>query len=1005
MLSATFLSLSFAVGWSHNKAIAATTASWGRPLGIDGSMTSLSCIYSQYCVAVDSVGNYLEFNGTSWSKPINIDGSGVIMAVSCVSTSFCMAVDNVGNAIEFNGTGLDVHFKIDGSNIINSVSCVSTSFCMAVDNVGNAIEFNGTNWETPTSIDGTNSINAISCVSSYFCVAVTAGNAINFEVTTWQSPVSISVGIDPKISCVTTYFCMAVDFSGDASEFNLSGWSNISGLAPVPAVTGINCVDVDFCMAATASGNIWTFNGSYWSETGVLPLVRHVTSIDCPTINFCMAADNDGHFYEFNGTSWNLMINTDGGFVVNSVSCVSENFCNAVDTGGYGIEYNGNNWMPPNSNGDFEHYRSVSCVSTSFCMAVDDVGNAIQFNGSSWSAPVSIDGTIQLNSVSCVSTSFCIAVDNTGNAVQFNGTNWSKPANIDGSASITSVSCTATNFCMAVDNTGNAIQFNGSSWSAPVSIDGTIQLNSVSCVSTSFCMAVTDWAAIEYSSTTSSVTVTGVDASSGPTNGGNTVNIYGNGFSEASQVYFGSSSSKEFSIISNTEIAAVVPSGSNIVDVTVTTPQGTSAINLNDEYRYITPSYYFPFTTPVRICDTRPIQSPLVNSNECNSTGPQTLNSGGILNIPIANQAGIPSDATAVVANVTVTDTNANGGFLTVFPGGELIPPNSSNLNWSAGQTVANLVTVSIGPNGNIQAYNYSGSADVIVDIEGYYGPPVLSGFPQGEYVPIVPFRVCDTRQVGTGVAQNQCNNSTSDNPIGPNQSINIQVGSQGVVPSSGVSAVAVNITAISPTTSGGGYMSVYPQGQTIPNVSNVNFSTGQTVPNRAIVGLSSTGEISLYNFNGNTNVAVDVVGYYLSSSSTSYGASFMPVSPFRICDTRQVQIPYVMPNECNTPTAQTLGSNGTLQVQVGGLDSIPAYADAIVANVTATDTNSNSGYLTLYPSGTLPTISDLNWNSGVTVANECLIKLSAEGYFNAYNYTGSVDIIVDVAGYFILPV
>jgi hypothetical protein len=365
----------------------------------------------------------------------------------------------------------------------------------------------------------------------------------------------------------------------------------------------------------------------------------------------------------------------------------------------------------------------------------------------------------------------------------------------------------------------------------------------------------------------------------------------------------------------------------------------------------------------------------------------------------------VPSDATAVVANVTVTDTNANGGFLTVFPGGEPTPPNSSNLNWSAGQTVANLVTVSIGPNGNIQAYNYSGSADVIVDIEGYYGPLLLSGFPQGEYVPIVPFRVCDTRQVGTGVAQNQCNNSTSDNPIEPNQSINIQVGGQGVVPSSGVSAVAVNITAISPTTSGGGYMSVYPQGQTIPNISNVNFSTGQTVPNRAIVGLSSTGEISLYNFNGNTNVAVDVVGYYLSSSSTSYGASFMPVSPFRICDTRQVQIPYVMPNECNTPTAQTLGSNGTLQVQVGGVGTIPAYADAIVANVTATNTNSNSGYLTLYPSGTLPTISDLNWNSGVTVANECLIKLSAEGYFNAYNYTGSVDIIVDVAGYFILPV
>ncbi len=68
-----------------------------------------------------------------------------------------------------------------------------------------------------------------------------------------------------------------------------------------------------------------------------------------------------------------------------------------------------------------------------------------------------------------------------------------------------------------------------------------------------------------------------------------------------------------------------------------------------------------------------------------------------------------------------------------------------------------------------------------------------------------------------------------------------------------------------------------------------------------------------------------------------------------------------------------TLASNSTIEVNVAGsgqggtLDNIPSNATAVVLEVTATNTTSNGGFFTIYPtpaSGTsVPNISDLNWS------------------------------------------
>src|SRR5271165_3828191 len=78
--------------------------------------------------------------------------------------------------------------------------------------------------------------------------------------------------------------------------------------------------------------------------------------------------------------------------------------------------------------------------------------------------------------------------------------------------------------------------------------------------------------------------VTGVKVNSGP--GGTVVTVNGHYFTEASSVKFGSTPATDFGVLSSGIIIAIVPPGSGAVDVTVTTPLGTSATGGSDTFTY-----------------------------------------------------------------------------------------------------------------------------------------------------------------------------------------------------------------------------------------------------------------------------------------------------------------------------------------------------------------------------------------------------------------------------------
>ena len=370
------------------------------------------------------------------------------------------------------------------------------------------------------------------------------------------------------------------------------------------------------------------------------------------------------------------------------------------------------------------------------------------------------------------------------------------------------------------------------------------------------------------------------------------------------------------------------------------------------------PGAYHPMT-PFRILDTR--------------TG-SPLGAGQSIDVQITGQGGVPSmGVTAVVMNVTVTRTTASS-YLTVYPAGTARPV-ASNLNWVAGQTVPNLVEVAIGTGGQVTAYNLAGTVDVIFDVAGYVSTTAAG--PDGLFNALVPARILDTR---------------TSTQVGPGQTLDVQVTGKGLVPSIGVSAVVLNVTATNPTASS--YLTVFPTGATRPTASNLNFVAGQTVPNRVVVKVGTAGKVSIYNLTGSTDVVADVSGWFVDAASnpSATGVAFNGLSPKRILDTRTAKGP--------------VGPGGTITVPVATLGGVPAMTSAapptaVVLNVTITDTTV-AGYLTVWPDGNgRPTASDLNWAAGQTVPNLAVVKLGANGMVDVYNLTGSTDVVIDVVGWY----
>jgi hypothetical protein len=146
--------------------------------------------------------------------------------------------------------------------------------------------------------------------------------------------------------------------------------------------------------------------------------------------------------------------------------------------------------------------------------------------------------------------------------------------------------------------------------------------------------------------------------------------------------------------------------------------------------------------------------------------------------------------------------------------------------------------------------------------------------------------------------------------------------------------------------------------------------------------------------------VAVGAGGIGIARATVTTGARpvFVSITPCRLVDTRPapttVGTRATPLNPAETATFTVHGSNGNC--------TIPTGAVAIDANVTITAPTSD-GFLTMFPAdAALPNASNLNWTAGqAPTPNAVTVDLSADGKVKVFNERGTVNVIIDIVGYY----
>jgi hypothetical protein len=244
----------------------------------------------------------------------------------------------------------------------------------------------------------------------------------------------------------------------------------------------------------------------------------------------------------------------------------------------------------------------------------------------------------------------------------------------------------------------------------------------------------------------------------------------------------------------------------------------------------------------------------------------------------------------------------------------------------------------------------------------------------------LTPTRIMDTR-TGTG---------GTIGPVAAGSVTRLKITDTAMIPASGVTAVAIDLTVTKPTASGN--VVPYADGSQKPAIASLNFDAGTTVTSYQIVPVSPDGQIDLYLMSaGTAQLIVDVTGYF-GTSSAAGAQTYHPVTATRILDTR---------SGLGAPQAQLANGSTTAIQAAGGTGSVPAGAVAVAVNLTATR-ETGGGFLEVYPAGTaIPATTALSYSTGTVASLAGDVPVGSGGKISVTNYGAATDLIADIAGYY----
>ncbi len=197
--------------------------------------------------------------------------------------------------------------------------------------------------------------------------------------------------------------------------------------------------------------------------------------------------------------------------------------------------------------------------------------------------------------------------------------------------------------------------------------------------------------------------------------------------------------------------------------------------------------------------------------------------------------------------------------------------------------------------------------------------------------------------------------------------------------------AVILNVTAVSPTSSG--WLALWPSDRTRPAASTLNFAPGTPTPNLAVVQLTASRLLKVMNGSaGTTHVLVSFRGWVRDNGGVQRPGSLTPIEATRVIDTRQ--------------TGPAVPARGFRDVTVSGVGA-PDGASAALLDIVAVGAT-RAGYLVAHPSDTArPNSTALTYRVGGDRAALSLMRLSATGKVRVWNMSSApVHLVIDSFGW-----
>lgn len=232
------------------------------------------------------------------------------------------------------------------------------------------------------------------------------------------------------------------------------------------------------------------------------------------------------------------------------------------------------------------------------------------------------------------------------------------------------------------------------------------------------------------------------------------------------------------------------------------------------------------------------------------------LPQGSSVDVQVSNEGEIPTDATAVFANVEVR-SNEKGGSMKIVPAGQSTSGVPPTIKYQDSGPTSSGVMLKLSTAGKVNVSNltgqYGGNVDFIMDIQGYFSGQSNEG---GSYTPVSGDSIYSTTATGNA-------------PLAGGETRSIQVSGLAGIPDSELVGTAVLTLTVRNWESTGALRAYNADHEEPPETSNISFvanegepSNGSTVT--SMVELSVDGEIKLENTSSNEiTVYVSAQGWF----------------------------------------------------------------------------------------------------------------------------------------------